>query len=70
MSDSTLRSIVKTISWRICGSGATFGISYAILGDFSTSSTIALIQLSFNTVLYWVHERVWNKVLWGRAAKY
>jgi uncharacterized membrane protein len=66
MTETTARSIAKTISWRVTGSGATFAISYAILGDFAVSSTIALIQLTFNTVLYFVHERVWNWITWGR----
>lgn len=64
--DSPKRSLAKTISWRITGSGATFAISYAILGDFSVSGTIAMIQLTFNTLLYFVHERVWDRVKWGR----
>ena len=66
MIETTARSVAKTISWRITGSGATFAISYAILGDFTVSSTIALIQLTFNTLLYFVHERVWNFIQWGR----
>ena len=64
--DTPRRSLVKTISWRITGSSATFAISYAVLGDFAVSSTIAIIQLTFNTLLYFVHERVWNKIHWGR----
>lgn len=66
MIETTARSVAKTISWRITGSGATFAISYAILGDFAVSGTIALIQLTFNTLLYFVHERIWNFVQWGR----
>lgn len=66
MSDTTHRSLAKTISWRITGSGATFAISYAILDDFSISGTIALVQLTFNTLLYFVHERIWDRVSWGR----
>ena len=66
MNDTPKRSLVKTISWRITGSTATFGISYAVLGDFAVSGTIAVIQLTFNTLLYFVHERVWNRVQWGR----
>lgn len=66
MTDTTARSVVKTISWRITGSAATFAISYAVLGDFAVSSTIAVIQLTFNTVLYFAHERVWNWIRWGR----
>ena len=66
MIESTARSIAKTVSWRVCGSGATFAISYAIIGDFAVSSTIAVIQLTFNTLLYFVHERIWNMIRWGR----
>jgi uncharacterized membrane protein len=66
MNDTTVRSIAKTLSWRVCGSTATFGISYAIIGDFAVSSTIAIIQLTFNTALYFVHERIWNWIKWGK----
>lgn len=64
--DTPRRSLAKTISWRITGSGATFAISYAVLGDFSVSSTIAIVQLTFNTILYFVHERIWDQIGWGR----
>jgi uncharacterized membrane protein len=66
LSDTPRRSLVKTVSWRITGSTATFAISYAVLGDFTVSGTIAVIQLTFNTLLYFVHERVWNTIRWGR----
>jgi uncharacterized membrane protein len=66
LSDTAGRSMVKTISWRLTGSGATFLISYLIAGDFAVAGTIALIQLISNTVLYFVHERIWNKIGWGR----
>lgn len=65
--DTPARSLVKTISWRITGSTATFLISYAILGNVTVSGTIALIQLTFNTLLYFIHERVWNKIKWGQS---
>lgn len=67
LSDSPKRSLVKTISWRITGSGATFAISYAISGDFSIAGTIAAVQMAANTVLYFVHERIWNNVSWGKS---
>ena len=66
LSDTPKRSLAKTISWRITGSGATFAISYAVLGDFSVSGTIAVIQLTFNTILYFIHERAWNLIKWGK----
>ena len=66
MSDTTTRSLVKTISWRLTGSGATFLISYLISKDFAVAGTIAVVQLISNTVLYFLHERVWNRVGWGQ----
>lgn len=65
--DTARRSLVKTISWRLTGSGATFLISYAIAGDFAVAGTIAVIQLASNTVLYFLHERAWNRIKWGRT---
>jgi len=66
LSDLARRSLVKTISWRLTGSGATFAISWIIAGDFAIAGTIAVIQLISNTILYFVHERLWNRISWGR----
>ena len=66
MIDSNNRSIAKTISWRLTGSFSTFMISYLILGSFSVAGSIAIIQIIANTLLYYLHERVWNKINWGR----
>lgn len=64
--DTKTRSIIKTISWRITGTLCTFLISWAILGDIATSSAIALIQLTFNTIIFYFHERLWNLIKWGQ----
>jgi uncharacterized membrane protein len=64
--DTSARSLAKTVSWRITGSSATFAISYIVLGDVIVSSTIAVIQLTFNTALYFIHERIWNQIQWGQ----
>lgn len=66
MIETAKRSLAKTVSWRITGSGATFGISYLISGNFAIAGTIAGIQLVANTVLYFIHERIWNRVNWGK----
>ena len=66
LSDTTYRSLIKTISWRLTGSGATFLISYLIAGNFAIAGTIAIVQLISNTILYFIHERFWNRIKWGR----
>jgi len=66
MSDTNQRSLVKTVSWRITGSTATFAIAYLISGNLNIAGTIAIIQLTANTILYYIHERIWDKIGWGR----
>jgi uncharacterized membrane protein len=64
--DSPRRSLVKTISWRITGSGATFLIAYLLTGNFAVAGVIGLAQMVTNTILYYAHERIWNKICWGQ----
>jgi uncharacterized membrane protein len=66
MIETTRRSLVKTISWRITGSGATFLIAYILIGNFAVAGIIGITQMISNTILYYIHERLWNKVNWGR----
>ena len=65
--DTIVRSIAKTLSWRLTGTFCTFLISFIILGDITTSSTIAMVQLIFNTIMFYIHERIWNIIKWGKA---
>ena len=66
MSDTTRRSLVKTITWRVLGSTSTFTIAYLITGRLDASSAIAVVQMTVNTFLYLFHERLWSRVKWGR----
>ena len=66
MSDTKQRSIIKTVSWRIIGSFSTFLISYIILGNFSVAGSIAVIQIVANMILYYLHERAWARISWGK----
>jgi uncharacterized membrane protein len=66
VTDSNGRSLAKTLTWRITGSASTFTIAYMVTGSFGISSLVAVIQMCVNTVLYWLHERAWARVLWGR----
>jgi uncharacterized membrane protein len=66
MIETKKRSVVKTISWRLSGSASTFIISYLILGNIEIASSIAIIQVVANTALYYIHERIWNKINWGK----
>ena len=64
--ESHIRSILKTITWRLTGSVSTFLISWLITGNLAIAGTILGIHFFANTLLYYLHERVWNKINWGK----
>jgi len=64
--ESQARSLIKTITWRLTGSGATFLISWLITGNVTIAGTILGIHFITNTILYYFHERLWNKIKWGK----
>jgi uncharacterized membrane protein len=64
--DRPRRSLVKTISWRITGSSATFLIAYLMTGNLAVAGVIGVTQMISNTILYYMHERIWNKISWGQ----
>jgi uncharacterized membrane protein len=66
MTETTTRTLVKTISWRIIATIASFIISYFIIDDIVLASSIAGIQVIFHTILYYIHERVWIGIDWGK----
>jgi uncharacterized membrane protein len=65
LNDTAARSVVKTVTWRVTGSTATFLIAYLMTGNFAVASVIGVAQMISNTVLYYIHERLWNRITWG-----
>lgn len=66
MKDTHKRSLLKALTWRLTGSGSTFLISWLITGNLWVAGSILGIHFFTNTILYVVHERVWNNVKWGK----
>ena len=65
-SEDVKRSLVKTLSWRIIGTIDTTIVAYIITGTFTHAITIGGIELVSKMVLYYFHERGWNKIKWGK----
>ncbi len=71
------RSLFKAITWRVFGSLDTAALSFLVPMLFHVpagkSAGIALSIAAFETVtkivLFYVHERAWARVTWGRADK-
>ncbi len=69
MYEKPYRSIVKTISWRTVGTLDTMLISYLVTGSLSMAAVIGSIELITKMILYYVHERAWNKSTFGIVKK-
>ena len=67
MKENKFRSIGKSISWRVLASCDTILISYLITGSIAIAATIGSIEVMTKMVLYYFHERVWNKFIFGRV---
>ena len=65
--DSHIRSIVKTISWRVCGTLINSLIIWAITGNAGLGALIGVVDTLVKIVVYYAHERAWNRVDFGRA---
>ena len=54
-----LRHILKTFSWRLCGTIDTILISTLISGNLNLGFKIGTIELLTKMVLYYIHEKLW-----------
>ncbi|AKA35651.1 MAG: DUF2061 domain-containing protein [Muricauda sp.] len=65
-SEKPVRSIVKSISWRVIGTLDTIIISWIITGTLTLAFSIGAVELVTKMVLYFFHERIWNNINWGK----
>jgi len=65
-SEKPIRSIAKAISWRLLGTIDTLVVSYFITGEVTLAASIASIDFVTKLILYFFHERIWNKIKWGK----
>jgi uncharacterized membrane protein len=59
MKESHLRSIIKSLSWRITATLTTMLIAYFITGDHEIAIKIGGIEVVVKLLIYYLHERLW-----------
>ena len=60
------RSFVKALSYRIWGTLSSFVVAFVVTGSAELSGLIAFWETVVKVVIYYVHERGWNFIQWGR----
>ncbi|MDH5353242.1 MAG: DUF2061 domain-containing protein [Gammaproteobacteria bacterium] len=63
--EKPVRSLLKALSWRITGSLDTILLSWLFTQNVNTALAIGLSEVLTKTLLYYLHERAWNRVRFG-----
>ena len=60
------RSLIKSFTWRVVALITTFISIYIVSGKLSVAWAGTFLTNGINFILYYLHERAWNKTSWGR----
>jgi len=64
--ETRARAWVKSIIWRILGIAILGIISWFATHSLKEMTMITLLFHGIRIILYYFHERVWNRISWGR----
>ena len=65
--DSRRRSVAKALSWRMFATVITAAVAWAVTGKIGFAVTIGALDSLLKLGAYYAHERVWNRMSFGRA---
>ena len=65
MEEQRIRTIAKTISWRVIATFATMLIVYLYTREMVLTIGVGVIEVIAKMMLYYAHERLWSKSRWG-----
>jgi len=60
------RAWVKSIVWRILGIAILGVIAWLVTHSWKEMTIITIIFHGVRVILYYVHERIWELISWGR----
>jgi len=64
--ETHIRAWVKSIVWRIFGIVILGAISWLVTHSWKEMTLITIIFHGMRVILYYFHERVWERIRWGR----
>ncbi|WP_078120959.1 DUF2061 domain-containing protein [Thiosocius teredinicola] len=54
--------MIKTASFAVMHFGIAFTVTYMLTGDVLIGGAVALVEPAINTVAYYFHDRVWERL--------
>ena len=67
--ESHLRTVVKTISWRLVATLITFSVAWVATGTLKLAAEIGIADTLIKLCVYYWHERGWIRVKFGKAKR-
>lgn len=61
------RSVVKAVSWRVFATCITGLITYLFTEDLWIALGVGSSEALAKIFFYWGHERLWDRISWGRV---
>jgi uncharacterized membrane protein len=61
------RSLAKALSWRVFATVITGTVAFALTGKLGFALQIGLIDTLIKVFVYFGHERVWQRIAYGRV---
>ena len=68
--ESFKRSLMKSLSWRLTAMILTAGIVYVLTGSVHWAAIAGGADFVLKILAYFVHERIWNSIDYGRKYRY
>ncbi len=66
-SEEHRRSALKTISWRVIATSTGMLLVYAFTGRLELTASFGIGDIALKMIFYFLHERVWNRISYGRG---
>jgi uncharacterized membrane protein len=66
MRETRVRSLIKTLTWQFLVLILTFLAALGFKIDFWTSTVLAVFANGCITLAYYIHERIWNDIEFGK----
>ena len=66
MMESNTRSLAKAVSYRLLGSATTGMVVFLWTGKLAISLGVGALDMIAKIGLYFLHERIWNHISFGR----
>lgn len=66
MMETRKRSVTKAVTWRIFATFVTMLVVYLFTKEIALSAGIGLADTSIKIFAYYSHERLWDRVNFGR----